>query len=139
MTPLSKITVSAGIDQTTNSMRPSKDSSEPRLARALDDLYHQANTNVAMITGTTTTSMIAVELIRRSRCADAIGPCGSRMPCEQAPSAVAPIRTSASTAHRMSDLVCPDTDRGAPGVDRARRSFGLKGSGAAAAARQKRG
>jgi hypothetical protein len=51
-----------------------------RLARVLDDRYHQANTNVAMITGTTTTSMIAVELIRRSRSADAIGPCGFNTP-----------------------------------------------------------
>ena len=35
---------------------------------------------VAPITGITTTSMIAVELIRRSRSAEAIGPCGSNMP-----------------------------------------------------------
>src|SRR5260370_31470051 len=110
-----------------------------RLARVLDDRYHQANTNVAMITGTTTTSMIAVELIRRSRCADAIGPCGSRTPWEQAPSAAAPIRTSASTAHRMSDLVCSDTNIGAPGADLAWRPFRLYGSCAAAAARQRRG
>jgi hypothetical protein len=46
----------------------------------LDDRYHQANANVATITGITTTSMIAVELIKRSRCADAIGPCGSNTP-----------------------------------------------------------
>src|SRR3981081_1085665 len=102
-----------------------------RLARGFDDRYNQANPYVAMITGTTTTSMIAVELIRRSRCADAIGPCGSRTPWEQAPSAAAAIRTTASTAHRMSDLFCPDTNRGAPGVDRAWRPFGLQGSGAA--------
>jgi hypothetical protein len=59
MTPPSNITVSAGIDQTTNSTRP-------RLA-SLDDRYHQANANVATITGITTTSMIAVELIFRSK------------------------------------------------------------------------
>ena len=46
----------------------------------MDDRYHQANAKVATITGITTTSMIAVELIRRSRSADAIGPCGSRTP-----------------------------------------------------------
>src|SRR5215467_12816488 len=80
MTPPSKITVSAGIDQMTNSARPSKDSSRLRLARVLDDLYHQANANVARITGITTTSMIAVELISRSRSAEAIGPCGSNTP-----------------------------------------------------------
>src|SRR5579871_5126524 len=83
MTPPSRITVSAGIDQTTNSIRSSYDSSVPRLAWVLDERYHQANANVATITGITTTSMIAVELIRRSRCADAIGPCGSTTPPEQ--------------------------------------------------------
>jgi hypothetical protein len=46
----------------------------------LADRYHQANAKVATITGTTTTSMIAVELIRRSRSAEAIGPCGSSTP-----------------------------------------------------------
>src|SRR5262245_46448710 len=98
----------------------------PRLARVLDDRYHQANTNVARITGTTTTSMIAVELIRSSRSAAAIGPCGSRTPCwEQAPSAAPPIRTSASTAYRMSDFVCADADRAARDVDRAWQPFGL--------------
>src|SRR5215471_706032 len=50
------------------------------MARVLDARYHQANAKVATITGTTTTSMIAVELIRRSRAADAIGPCGSNTP-----------------------------------------------------------
>src|SRR6516165_94153 len=46
----------------------------------LEERYHQANAKVATITGTTTTSMIAVELIRRSRSAVAIGPCGSNTP-----------------------------------------------------------
>src|SRR5215471_3047735 len=80
ITPPSKITVSAGIDQTTNSTRPSYDSSRLRVARVLDARYHQANAKVATITGITTTSMIAVELMRRSRSADAIGPCGSNTP-----------------------------------------------------------
>src|SRR5262249_56180036 len=53
--------------------------------------------------------MIAVELIRRSRSADAIGPFGSKTPPEQPPSAVAPTRARASTAYRISDLVCPAT------------------------------
>src|SRR5262249_37483137 len=79
------------------------DSSVPRLARVLDDRYHQAHANVATITGITTTSMIAVELIRRSRSAAAIGPFGSRMPPEQPPSAVAPTKAGASTAYRISD------------------------------------
>ena len=55
---------------------------ELRTARGLDDLYHQANARVARITGTTTTSMIAVELMRRSRSADAIGPFGSNTPAD---------------------------------------------------------
>jgi hypothetical protein len=42
-------------------------SSSIRLAWALDDRYHQANANVATITGITTTSMIAVELIFRGK------------------------------------------------------------------------
>src|SRR5215475_11606718 len=50
------------------------------MARVLEDRYHQANAKVATITGTTTTSMIAVELISRSSCAEAIGPWGSNMP-----------------------------------------------------------
>src|SRR5947209_7206426 len=67
ITPLSRITINAGIDHVTNSMRPSKAGSQLRLARAFDDLYHQATPKVARTTGTTTTSMIAVELNRRSR------------------------------------------------------------------------
>src|SRR6516165_12256967 len=98
MTPPSKITVSAGIDQVTNSTRPSYDSSRLRVARVLDARYHQANSKVATITGITTTSMIAVELMRRSRSADAIGPWGSRMPWEQPPSAAAPANTKLAVA-----------------------------------------
>src|SRR5215471_10067448 len=51
--------------------------------------------------------MIAVELIRRSRSAAAIGPFGSRMPPEQPPSAVAPTKARASTAYRISDSSAP--------------------------------
>jgi hypothetical protein len=39
----------------------------PHTDLALDDRYHQANVNVATIMGITTTSMIAVELIFRSK------------------------------------------------------------------------
>src|SRR6516165_1044672 len=93
ITPPKRITISAGIDQTTNSARPSKDSSRLRLARAFDDLYHQANPNVARITGTTTTSMIAVELSKSSSWADAIGPCGSSTPVcwQEATRTAAPV------------------------------------------------
>jgi hypothetical protein len=50
-----------------------------------------------MITGITTTSMIAVELIRRSRSADAIGPRGSRIP-----SGLQEPRTKAASAKQES-------------------------------------
>src|SRR5205807_1480278 len=92
LTPPNRITTSVGIDQTTNSIRPSYARSGLRLARGLDARYHQANPRVARMTGTTTTSMIAVELIRRSRSADAIGPCGSSTPTwrQEASSAEAP-------------------------------------------------
>src|SRR5262245_60839509 len=98
MTPPSNITVSAGIDQTTNSTRPSYDSSRLRVARVLDARYHQANAKVATITGTTTTSMIAVELIRRSRSAEAIGPLGSNTP----PGAQEARRTAAPSTDQRS-------------------------------------
>src|SRR5215831_13338799 len=94
ITPPNRITISVGIDQRTNSVRPSYPSSVLRPACALDARYHQANPKVARITGITTTSIIAVELSRSSSCADAIGPCGSRMPCWlQEATAVAAHRT----------------------------------------------
>src|SRR5216683_4352451 len=71
---------SAGIDQVTNSIRPSYASSRLRRARGLDARYHQAKPSVARTTGTTTTNMIAVELTSNSRSAAAIGPCGSNTP-----------------------------------------------------------
>src|SRR5262249_21245590 len=89
------------------------------MARVLDARYHQENANVARITGITTTSMIAVELIRSSRSAAAIGPCGSRTPWEQAPSVRVATRTSASTAYRMSDLVRSGVDGAARGAESA--------------------
>ena len=77
-----------------------------RLARALDALYHQAKAKVARTTGTTTTSMMAIELINSSRSADAIGPFGSRTPSEQPPSVVTPAKTKTLRACRMLNLVC---------------------------------
>src|SRR5215831_654865 len=96
------MTVSAGIDHTTNSTRPSYDSSRLRVARGFDDRYHQANAKVATITGTTTTSMIAVELMRRSRSAEAIGPCGSNTPAglQEARRMVAPTAGQRSKLKR---------------------------------------
>src|SRR5262245_51858362 len=108
MTPPSNITVSAGIDQTTNSTRPSYDSSRLRVARVLDARYHQANAKVATITGTTTTSMIAVELIRRSRSAAAIGPCGSNTPA----GAQEVRRIAAPTTHQRSRREQPSRNGG---------------------------
>jgi len=57
---------------------------------------------VATITGTTTTSIIAVELIRRSRCAEAIGPCGSNTPAglQEARRIVAPTAGQQSKLER---------------------------------------
>src|SRR5262249_2121584 len=55
--------------------------------------------------------MMPVALNKMSRWADAMGPFGSRTPSEQPPSIVAPIKTPiktrASTADRMLDLLCP--------------------------------
>src|SRR5690348_321973 len=111
MTPPKRITISAGIDQTTNSARPSKDSSRLRLARAFDDLYHQANPNVARITGSTTTSIIAVELSKSSSSADAIGPCGSSTPVcwQEATRTAAPVISHRSKRERRPRL-CPVLD-----------------------------
>src|SRR5271163_2723241 len=66
LTPPKRITTNVGIDQTTKSIRPSYARSSLRLARALEDLYHQAHPKVVRITGTTTTSMISVALISRN-------------------------------------------------------------------------
>src|SRR5215831_10981629 len=95
------------------------------MARGLDDLYHQANPKVARITGTTTTSMMAVELTRRSSSCDAIGPCGSSTPCwlqEQTNAAAhvssqrskpgrrGPCRASDSGLHAVSGIAeCPSS------------------------------
>src|SRR5262245_33920874 len=89
------MTTSAGIDQTTKSILPSYASSSLRVARALDERYHQANPKVARITGTITTNMMAVELISRRRSADATGPCGSSTPvCAQDATGTPALTTS---------------------------------------------
>src|SRR5579871_1366820 len=77
------------------------------MARGLEDRYHHANPSVARITGTTTTSMIAVELIMSNRSAAAMGPCGLRMPSEQPPSDRVPAKTRPVRAYRMLNLVFP--------------------------------
>jgi hypothetical protein len=66
----------------------------------LDARYHQANANVARITGITTTSMIAVELISRSRSADAIGPCGSSVPSDRHEARSRPAHTTGQRSRR---------------------------------------
>src|ERR1700734_1672562 len=81
LTEAKRVTINTGIAQLTKSIRPSYVSSSLRLARELEDLYHNDHPTLARITGTTMTSMISVALVSRSSCADAIGPCGSRMPC----------------------------------------------------------
>src|SRR5271155_4264792 len=69
LTELKRITVNSGIAQLTKSIRPSYARFSLRLARALEDLYHNDHPTLARITGTTTTSMISVALISRSSCA----------------------------------------------------------------------
>src|SRR6266567_1777009 len=88
-----------------------------------DDLYHQAKPKVARITVITTTSMIAVELMRSSRSAADMGPFGLRTPSEQPPSVAVPIKTTGSTGYRMSDLVSDEVRGVACGSDSCR--YGL--------------
>src|SRR5215468_4460538 len=77
------------------------------MAREFEERNQKATTSVASIVGITIASMMPVALNSISRCADAIGPFGSRTPSEQPPSIVALIKTRASTADRMLDLLCP--------------------------------
>src|SRR5215212_10711613 len=71
--------VSAGIDQTTSSMRPEYAQSGRYTARGLDSRNQNAKARIAMIVGTTIASMIATESIRIVASAAPIGPCGSRI------------------------------------------------------------
>src|SRR5258706_464078 len=65
-----------------------------------------------MITGTTTTSMMAVALSRISRSADAIGPCGSSTP---APRQEPARHASTRAVGRKNDFRSTErTDRGCP-------------------------
>src|SRR5262249_9069197 len=75
--------------------------SSARLARVLDALYHQAKPSVATITGMTTTSMIAVELIISSCSAEAIGPFGSNKPWSQPASIATAIKARTGGMRRM--------------------------------------
>src|SRR3954454_8873045 len=71
--------VSAGIDQTTSSMRPEYAKSGRYTARGLDCRNQNAKARIATIVGTTIASMIATESIRIVASAAPIGPCGSRI------------------------------------------------------------
>src|SRR4051812_24942211 len=64
--------------------------------------------------------MIPSELDRICRSAAATGPFGSKTPSEQPPSIAAPVRTMASTAYRISDLVCGEFGGAARGAERSR-------------------
>src|SRR5438132_4068379 len=116
MTPPNRITISAGIDQRTNSRRPSYDSSGLRLARRFDDRYHQANAKVARTTGTTTTSMIAVELISRSSSCAAIGPCGSSTPTWRQEATTTAAHTTSPRSKREWRGRCRALDAGPSGA-----------------------
>src|SRR6267142_6178282 len=73
------MTVRAGIDQTTCSMRPEYSQSGQYDAFVLDDRNQKAKAKIATIVGRTIASMIASESIRMVLSAAPIGPCGSRM------------------------------------------------------------
>src|SRR6185437_1016018 len=78
--PPRNTTISAGIDQTTSSTGPEYSQSGMWRARVLPARNHQAKPRVSTITGTSTASMTTVALIRISRSAAPIGPCGSSTP-----------------------------------------------------------
>src|ERR1700726_351253 len=72
-TPPSRMTVSAGIDQTTISMRPEYSQSGQYAALVLEARNQKAKAKIAMIVGTTIASMIATESIRMVLSAAPIG------------------------------------------------------------------
>src|SRR5258707_6903540 len=78
-TPPSRMTVSAGIDQTTSSIRPEYSQFGQQNALPLDARNQYANAKIATIVGSTIASMIASESIRMVFSATPIGPCGSRI------------------------------------------------------------
>ena len=63
--------MSAGIDQTTTSMRPENSQSGRWIAFSLPARNHQAKTSVSTITGTITASMIVVAVEQNVRSAAA--------------------------------------------------------------------
>src|SRR4051795_11276578 len=71
--------VSAGIDQTTSSMRPEYAKSGRYTARELDSRNQKAKARIATMVGNTIASMIATESIRIVASAAPIGPCGSKI------------------------------------------------------------
>src|SRR5882757_3404471 len=73
------MTVRAGIDQTTSSMRPEYSQSGQYDAFVLAARNQKAEAKIATIVGRTIASMIAIESIRMVLSAAPIGPCGSRI------------------------------------------------------------
>src|SRR5260370_21959381 len=73
------MTVRAGIDQTTSSMRPEYSQSGQYDAFVLDARNQKAKAKIARIVGRTIASMIASESIRMVLSAAPIGPFGSRI------------------------------------------------------------
>src|SRR5260221_11670813 len=73
------MTVRAGIDQTTSSMRPEYSQSGQYDAFVLDARNQKAKAKIATMVGSTIASMIASESIRMVLSAAPIGPCGSRV------------------------------------------------------------
>src|SRR5712671_5036848 len=78
-TPPSRMTVSAGTDQTTSSMRPEYSQSGQRCALAFDARNQKAKAKIVTIVGSTIASMIVSESIRMVFSTAPIGPCGSRI------------------------------------------------------------
>src|SRR5579862_7740688 len=73
------MTVSAGTDHTTSSMRPEYTKSGRKAARLLEARNQNAKAKIARIVGSTIASMMATESIRMVFSAAPIGPCGSRI------------------------------------------------------------
>src|SRR5260370_155113 len=63
--------------------------------------YHHAKASVSTITGSTTTSMIAVALSRISRSADETGPCGSSTPAARQGPAMQAVTSAAQIPDRQ--------------------------------------
>src|SRR5580698_6004505 len=82
--------------------------------------------------------MMPSELNRICRSAEAIGPFGSSTPSLQPPSVAAPIKTTASSLYRMSNLVCRDAGKVEYGSNRAAHKLGRRRATASPCTRPKR-